>query len=111
MEAHQKESPAEAGLEPCDLMVELVADHPAVPIWAADLMRPSATAWSYRSYNYGSGHNNGRGAPVATAVIAVGTASAVGSAMEANAASASDWNDQTALSLITPQRHGLCRNR
>jgi hypothetical protein len=31
--------------------------------------------------------------------------------MEANAASASDGNDQTALSLITPQRHGLCRNR
>ena len=53
-------------------------------------MRPSAAAWSYRRYNYRSGHNDGRGAPVATAVIAVGTASAVGSAMEANAASASD---------------------
>ena len=53
-------------------------------------MRPSAAAWSYRRYNYRSGHNDGRSAPVATAVIAVGTASAVGSAMEANAASASD---------------------
>jgi hypothetical protein len=71
-------------------------------------MRPSASAWW--SHNY-SGRNYDRGAPVATAVVAVGTASAVGSAMEANAASASDWNDQTVLSLITPQRHGLCRDR
>jgi hypothetical protein len=110
LEVHQKDSPAEAGLKTCGFEDELVADHPAVPIWAADLMRPSATAWSW-SYNYRSGHNDGRGAPVATAIPAVGTASAVGSAMEANAASASDGNDQTVLSLITPQRHGLCRDR
>jgi hypothetical protein len=31
--------------------------------------------------------------------------------MEANAASASDWNDQTVLSLTIPQRHGLYRDR
>jgi len=30
--------------------------------------------------------------------------------MEASAASASDWNDQTVLSLIAPERHGLGGN-
>ena len=53
-------------------------------------MRPSATAWSYRSHNYRSGRNYDRSAPIATAVVAVGTASAVGSAMEPNAAPAFD---------------------
>jgi hypothetical protein len=92
-------------------MVELVADHPAVTVWAADLMGPPASARSYRSHNYPGRNYYCRGAPVATAVVAVDTASAVGSAMEANTASASDWNEQTVLSLITLKRHDLCRHR
>ena len=53
-----------------DLMVELVvADHSAVPIWAADLMRPSAAARSHAHAHAYARHNyaNAWGAPVATA--------------------------------------------
>jgi hypothetical protein len=32
---------------------------------------------------------------------------AIGPAMEAGTTAASDWNDQTILSLITLKRHGL----
>jgi hypothetical protein len=31
--------------------------------------------------------------------------------METDAATASDWNDQTVLSLIAPKRHGLSGDR
>ena len=90
MDAQQKECPAEVGLEGlADLIVELVADHPAVPIWAADLMRPSASAWSYTSHDY-------RNAPVATAIVAVAGTSPIRAAMKADAASG-DLNDQTVL--------------
>ena len=103
VDAQQKECPAEAGLEGlADLMVELVADHPAVPIWAADLMRTSASAWSYRSHDY-------RGAPIATAIVAVGATSAIRTTMKADATSASDLNDQTVLRLIA-KRHGFGGN-
>ena len=84
------------------MMVELVADHPAVLIWAADLMRPSTSAWSYRSHDY-------RGAPIATAIVAVAATSAIRTTMKADAASASDLNDQTVLRLIA-KRHGFGGN-
>jgi hypothetical protein len=105
----KKRAPPKRGPNLAGLTVELIADHPAISIWATDSVLPSASARSYRSNNYAR-HNYGWGAPVAAAVVAVATASAVGSAMEANAASASDWNDQTVLSLIASNRHGLSGN-
>ena len=74
-------------------------------IWAADFMRPSAPTWS-GSHNY-SGHNYNRGAPVATAVVAVTTASAIGAGMETNTASARYLGYHSGPSLIGYKRHGL----
>ena len=103
--AQQKECPAEAGLDRGELVV---ADHPAVSIWAADLMRPSASAWSYGSHNY-RGPAIVRSAPVATTIVAVATAAAIGTAMKADATTASDLNNQTILSSMA-KRHGFGGN-
>ena len=53
-------------------------------------MPASTAAWSSRSNHYRFGRNYNRGAPVATAVITIGAASAVRSAMKADATSTSD---------------------
>jgi hypothetical protein len=70
-------------------------------------MRASASAWSYYGSNNYSGRNYDRGAPVATAVVAVTAASAIGAGMETNTASARYLGYHSGWSLIGYKRHGL----
>ena len=64
----------------------------------------SAVDWCWCDYDR-------RSTIVDTAVVAVTATSTIGAAMETDAATASDWNDQTVLSLIAPKRHGLSGDR
>ena len=70
-------------------------------------MHPSASAWSYYGSNNYSGLNDNRGTPVATAVVAITAASAIGSGMETNAASARYLGYHSWRSLIGYKWHGL----
>ena len=81
-----------------DFMIELVTNHPAAAISAADTMVSSTSTWSHnRRYHRWRDHE-------------VGITPAIKAAMETKAASARDLNDQTVLSLIAPNRHGLSGN-
>ena len=86
----KKKAPPKRGQSFTDFSSNLiVTDHPAVPpIWTADLMRPSATAWTYGP-NHDTGRNHDRRSTIVdTAVVAVTTASAIGAAMKTNTAPA-----------------------
>ncbi len=95
--------------------LELVAGHPAA-VRSADPMLPSAThtdkALAQPERREERRSSPGRYSKLRrdhdrTTVVAVGATSTIRAAMETDAATASDWNDQTVLSLIAPKRHGL----
>lgn len=78
----------------------IVTGHPAAAISVADTMLSSTSTWSHnRRYYRWRDHDR-----------SVGITPAIKAAMETKAASARDLNDQTVMSLIASNRHGLSGN-